>query len=125
MSSPGHPHHAVPASLTEDGFLGGKLKLLQPELLRYGRMSPSVDVYAFGVMSESCRVVCAARCLLHPRSAGANPYKIVLGEVRQRLMATRRRMEELLAGHSPDADAGAARSGLGWAGLAGGGQQLC
>jgi phosphoenolpyruvate carboxylase len=44
--------------------------------------------------------------LLHPRSAGANPYKIVLGEVRQRLMATRRRMEELLAGHTPDADAG-------------------
>ena len=44
--------------------------------------------------------------LLHPRSAGANPYKVVLGEVRQRLMATRRRMEELLAGHTPDADAG-------------------
>jgi tRNA1(Val) A37 N6-methylase TrmN6 len=28
---PDHPHHAVPASLTEDGFLGGRLKLLQPE----------------------------------------------------------------------------------------------
>jgi tRNA1(Val) A37 N6-methylase TrmN6 len=26
-----HPQHAVPASLTEDGFLGGRIKLLQPE----------------------------------------------------------------------------------------------
>lgn len=42
--------------------------------------------------------------LLHPRQTGANPYRIVLGEVRQRLVATRRRMEELLAGHVPDAD---------------------
>ncbi|PRW39191.1 phosphoenolpyruvate carboxylase 4 [Chlorella sorokiniana] len=43
--------------------------------------------------------------LLHPRQAGANPYRVVLGEVRQRLVATRRRMEELLAGHVPDSDA--------------------
>lgn len=43
--------------------------------------------------------------LLHPRSAGANPYRVVLGEVRQRLVATRKRMEELLAGHVPDSDA--------------------
>ena len=29
----------------------------------------------------------------------------MLGEVRQRLLATRRRMEALLAGHVPDSDA--------------------
>ena len=36
--------------------------------------------------------------LLHPRYAGATPYRIVLGEVRQRLVSTRRRMEAILAG---------------------------
>lgn len=25
---------------------------MAPELLRYGRLSPAVDVYAFGIMSE-------------------------------------------------------------------------
>jgi phosphoenolpyruvate carboxylase len=45
--------------------------------------------------------------LMHPRGiAGSNPYRLILGEVRQRLLATRKRMEELLAGHVPDADAG-------------------
>ncbi|KAL4853378.1 Phosphoenolpyruvate carboxylase 2 [Chlorella vulgaris] len=44
--------------------------------------------------------------LMHPRGiAGSNPYRLILGEVRQRLLATRKRMEELLAGHVPDADA--------------------
>jgi phosphoenolpyruvate carboxylase len=36
--------------------------------------------------------------------AGGNPYRILLGEVRSRLLATRRRMEELLAGQVPAAD---------------------
>lgn len=42
--------------------------------------------------------------LLHPRAAGAAPYRIVLGEVRSMLVNTRRRMEELLAGNVPDED---------------------
>jgi hypothetical protein len=28
---------------------------MAPELLRYGRLSPAVDIYAFGVMSKCCR----------------------------------------------------------------------
>jgi hypothetical protein len=36
-----------------------------PELLRYGRMSPAVDVYAFGVMSE-----CSAAAANHARELG-------------------------------------------------------
>ena len=43
--------------------------------------------------------------LLHPRAAGAAPYRIVLGEVRAKLLNTRRRMEDLLAGAVPDDEA--------------------
>jgi phosphoenolpyruvate carboxylase len=43
--------------------------------------------------------------LLHPRAAGAAPYRIVLGELRARLLATKRRMEDMLAGHLPDDEA--------------------
>jgi phosphoenolpyruvate carboxylase len=42
--------------------------------------------------------------LIHPRAAGAAPYRIVLGEVRAKLVNTRRRMEDLLAGVVPDED---------------------
>lgn len=43
--------------------------------------------------------------LLHPRAAGATPYRVVLGDVRSKLVATRRRMEDLLAGFPPNEDA--------------------
>ncbi|KAL4519094.1 hypothetical protein Ndes2526A_g00199 [Nannochloris sp. 'desiccata'] len=43
--------------------------------------------------------------LIHPRAAGAAPYRIVLGEVRAKLVNTRRRMEDLLAGIVPDENA--------------------
>ena len=43
--------------------------------------------------------------LIHPRAAGAAPYRIVFGEVRAKLVNTRRRMEDLLAGLVPDEDA--------------------
>lgn len=43
--------------------------------------------------------------LLHPRAAGAAPYRVILGDVRSKLVATRKRMEDLLAGHTPDEDA--------------------
>lgn len=43
--------------------------------------------------------------LIHPRAAGAAPYRIILGEVRAKLVNTRRRMEDLLAGIVPDEDA--------------------
>ena len=42
--------------------------------------------------------------LLHPRHAGATPYRIVLGDVRQKLINTRKRMEDLLAGAQPNDD---------------------
>jgi serine/threonine protein kinase len=32
----------------------GTMSHMPPELLRYGRMSPAVDIYAFGIMSERC-----------------------------------------------------------------------
>jgi phosphoenolpyruvate carboxylase len=38
--------------------------------------------------------------LLHPRAAGAAPYRIVLGELRARLLATKRRMEARSAASS-------------------------
>lgn len=48
--------------------------LQPPELLRYGRMSPAVDVYAFGVMSEcqasSCCLQVAGTTLLFMQLAG-------------------------------------------------------
>ena len=43
--------------------------------------------------------------LMHPRAAGAAPYRIILGEVRAKLLNTRRRMEDLLAGSVPDDEA--------------------
>lgn len=43
--------------------------------------------------------------LMHPRAAGAAPYRIILGEVRAKLVNTRRRMEDLLTGLVPDDDA--------------------
>lgn len=39
--------------------------------------------------------------LLHPRRDGATPYRIVLGEVRQRLLNTKHRLEDTLAGLPP------------------------
>ncbi|KAK9799807.1 hypothetical protein WJX73_001098 [Symbiochloris irregularis] len=42
--------------------------------------------------------------LLHPRHAGATPYRIVLGDVRQKLLNTRKRMEDILAGLEPNED---------------------
>ncbi|KAK9905656.1 hypothetical protein WJX75_003995 [Coccomyxa subellipsoidea] len=36
--------------------------------------------------------------LLHPRHHGATPYRIVLGDVRQKLVNTRKRMEDILQG---------------------------
>ncbi|KAK9823233.1 hypothetical protein WJX72_001252 [[Myrmecia] bisecta] len=42
--------------------------------------------------------------LLHPRHAGATPYRIVLGDVRQKLVNTRKRMEDILAGAKPNDD---------------------
>lgn len=42
--------------------------------------------------------------LLHPRAAGAAPYRIILGEVRAKLVNTRKRMEELLAGTALEED---------------------
>ena len=44
--------------------------------------------------------------LLHPRAAGATPYRVVLGDIRQKLIRTRHRMEILLEGHIPDDDGG-------------------
>ncbi|KAG2442798.1 hypothetical protein HXX76_002877 [Chlamydomonas incerta] len=46
-----------------------------------------------------------ARAHEHP---GFHPYRIVLGHVRDRLAATRRRMEDLLSGREPAGDGGAA-----------------
>lgn len=43
--------------------------------------------------------------LLHPRAAGAAPYRILLGDVRSKLVNTRRRMEDLLGGQLPDDNA--------------------
>ncbi|GAB4814136.1 hypothetical protein N2152v2_001182 [Parachlorella kessleri] len=47
----------------------------------------------------------AIDALLHPRSGGGTPYRIVLGEVRQKLVNTRRRMEDMLSGLGADDDA--------------------
>ncbi|PNW85106.1 hypothetical protein CHLRE_03g171950v5 [Chlamydomonas reinhardtii] len=56
-----------------------------------------------------------ARAHEHP---GFHPYRIVLGHVRDRLAATRRRMEDLLSGREP---AGEAHGGVGAGGGGGGG----
>jgi len=40
--------------------------------------------------------------LLHPSKQTANPYRIVLGEVRKKLINTRKRMEDVLAGNQPN-----------------------
>jgi hypothetical protein len=42
--------------------------LQPPELLRFGRMSPAVDVYAFGVMSE-CSTAAVNYELMHATSS--------------------------------------------------------
>ncbi|BDA47382.1 probable phosphoenolpyruvate carboxylase [Coccomyxa sp. Obi] len=42
--------------------------------------------------------------LLHPRHQGATPYRIVLGDVRQKLVNTRKRMEDILGGLQPNDD---------------------
>lgn len=34
----------------------GTVSHMAPELLRFGKMSPAVDVFAFGIMSECARV---------------------------------------------------------------------
>lgn len=39
---------------------------------------------------------------------GAHPYRVVLGEVRRRLINTRRRMEDMLAGQAVDLQGAAA-----------------
>lgn len=42
--------------------------------------------------------------LLNPRKTGVTPYRIVLGDVRQKLVHTRQRMADLLAGNQPNDD---------------------
>lgn len=42
--------------------------------------------------------------MLNPRFKGATPYRVVLGDIRQKLINTRRRMEDLLAGVQPHED---------------------
>eukprot|EP00884_Botryococcus_braunii_P017055 jgi/Botrbrau1/4032/Bobra.0016s0039.1 len=42
--------------------------------------------------------------LLHPRHHGATPYRIILGDVRTKLLNTRKRMEDLLTGNKPNDD---------------------
>lgn len=42
--------------------------------------------------------------MLHSTHAGATPYRTVLGDVRQKLLNTRKRMEDTLAGVTPDDD---------------------
>ena len=39
--------------------------------------------------------------LLNPKTAGQAPYRIVLGDVREKLANTKRRLEDLLAGNEP------------------------
>lgn len=41
-------HHATHRTTNSCGTMSH----MAPELLRYGRLSPAVDVYAFGIMSE-------------------------------------------------------------------------
>jgi tRNA1(Val) A37 N6-methylase TrmN6 len=82
--SPDHPPHAVPASLTEDGFLGGRLKLLQPEkgfragidsvfLAAAVPCAPGETVYEAGIGAGV-----AALCLL-ARNPGIQMTGIELG----------------------------------------------
>ena len=82
--SPDHTPHAVPASLTEDGFLGGRLKLLQPEkgfragidsvfLAAAVPCAPGETVYEAGIGAGV-----AALCLL-ARNPGIQMTGIELG----------------------------------------------
>ena len=72
------------------------------------RLDLSPDARKRRGLQAAARHKTSIDALLHPptRGAGAAPYRAVLGEVRARLVATRRRMEELLAGHDPDGPAG-------------------
>jgi hypothetical protein len=57
-------HHATHRTTNSCGTMSH----MAPELLRYGRLSPAVDLYAFGVMSKCCKscahsLNCHNRCM--------------------------------------------------------------
>jgi len=101
-SSPGAPRCLTPPA--EPGAEGGA-ELVTPGLAPKKRSLTAVGSSGkLGAAGEGGRSS-AMETLLHPkRLMGGTPYRSVLGHVRSKLMATRHRMEDLLAGGLPSSE---------------------
>lgn len=96
---PGFPKASMPGDIEGVGRAGGARKSSVEWLIR--QTSPTMsskDPTSAGKEGAHYR-----RDLLHPHTQSSvdTPYRILLGSVRQRLINTRRRFEDMLAGQSP------------------------